>query len=87
MLPGVPPSKAWLDGAKAFLGIKEVHPKVTRILEILRKKEAGEITIEEHKEFLFLNDELLVAHEAIHGKTIQPSGEVAYYPETPPRSN
>jgi hypothetical protein len=55
-------------------------PDVARILEILRKKEAtGEITVAEHEEFFVLNDELLGAHEFIHGKIIHPTGEVGYW--------
>jgi hypothetical protein len=81
MLPGIPPSEPWLKGITGFCGIKEEHPSVVRILEILRKKEAaGEITFAEQKEFFVLNDELLGAHEFIHGKIIHPTGEVAYYP-------
>jgi hypothetical protein len=87
MLRGVPPSKPWLDEIKAFTGIEETHPHVVRILEILRKKEAGgEITAEENKEFLILNDELIAAHEFIHGKKIYPSGEIDSYPEMPSRA-
>jgi hypothetical protein len=86
MLPGIPPSEPWLAGITAFCGIKEDHPSVMRILEILRKKEgAGEITLTERKEFFVLNDELLGAHEFIHGKIIHPTGEVAYYPPLPVR--
>jgi len=86
MLPGVPPSEPWLAGITGFCGIKEDHPSVARILEILRKKEGtGEVTVAERKEFLVLNDELLAAHEFIHGKIIHPTGEVAYYPPLPVR--
>ena len=81
MFPRVPPSEPWLDSAKAHFGADENHPNVIRILEILRKKEAGDITIEEHKEFLILNDELTEAHEAIHGKRLYPSGEIISYPK------
>jgi hypothetical protein len=66
-LPDLAPSEAWLFSAKAFLGLDENHPKVARILEIIRKKEAGEITIEEHKEFVLLKTEL----EIVHGKRTQ----------------
>ncbi len=34
MVPGVPPSKAWLSGAKAGLRVDESDPKVARILDI-----------------------------------------------------
>jgi hypothetical protein len=82
MSPRVPPSKAWLDGIKGFMGISENHPSVIRILDILRNTEAdGEITTEERKEFHLLDDELHSAHEFIHGKIIYPTGEVAYYPK------
>jgi hypothetical protein len=86
MLPGIPPSEPWLAGITGFCGIKEDHPSVVRILEILRKKEAtGEATVAERKEFHVLNDELHSAHEFIHGKIIHPTGEVAYYPPLPTR--
>jgi polyhydroxyalkanoate synthesis regulator phasin len=71
MLPYLPRSEHWLASAKTHFGLTEDHPKGARILEILRKKEAGDITIEEHKEFLILNDELLEAHEAIHGRRLK----------------
>jgi hypothetical protein len=45
MLPYIPSSETWLSGAKRYYGLTEDHPKVARILEILRKKEAGEITL------------------------------------------
>lgn len=57
-LPGLDPHEALLLSAKSVMGFDENHPKVARILEILRKKEAGEITIEEHKEFVLLRTEL-----------------------------
>lgn len=69
-LPNVPPSAPWLAGAKKWFRVDEDDPKVTRILEILRKKESGEITVEEHKEFLRLNDEITPAWEAARGKLI-----------------
>jgi hypothetical protein len=81
MLPYVPGSETWLASAKTYFGLSESHPKVARILEILRKKEAGEITVQEHKEFFVLNDQLTNAHEFLYGKKIYPTGEVAYYPE------
>jgi hypothetical protein len=81
MLPSVPHSKPWLAGAKAHFAADENHPNVIRILEILRKKEAGDITIEEHKEFLILNDELTEAYETIHGRRLYPSGEIISYPK------
>jgi hypothetical protein len=76
MVPGVPPSKAWLVGARAGFGVDQSDPKVARIVEILGEKEVGEITIEEHKEFLLLNDELIIDYEAVHGKRIHPGGEL-----------
>jgi hypothetical protein len=83
---GVPPSKPWLAGITRSFGIREDHPSVVRILEILQKKEAtGDVTVAERKEFHVLNDELLEAHEFIHGKIIHPTGEVAYYPPLPVR--
>jgi hypothetical protein len=86
MLPGIPPSEPWFEGITGFCGVKGDHPNVVRILEILRKKEATrEITVAEHKEFFVLNDELLGAHEFIHGKIIHPTGEVTYYPPLPVR--
>jgi hypothetical protein len=85
-LPGVPPSKAWLSSVKTHLGIEEDHPNVMRVLEILRKKEAeGEISIEEHKEFIVLNDELHSAHQFLHGSRIYPTGELVSYPRMPTR--
>jgi hypothetical protein len=81
MLPYVPSSEHWLASAKTHFGLSEDHPKVARIWEILRKKEAGEITLQEHKEFQVLNDQLTNAHEFLYGKKMYPSGEVAYYPE------
>ena len=74
MVPSVPPSKAWLAGARAGFGVAETDPKVARIVEILRKNETGEITVEEHKEFLSLNDKIILGHEAVHGKRIHSSG-------------
>ena len=86
MLPGIPPSEPWLAGITGFCGIKEDHPSVVSILEILRNKEAaGEVAVAEYKEFFVLNDELLAAHEFIHGKIIHPTGKVAYYPPLPVR--
>jgi hypothetical protein len=85
MLPYVPGSETWLTSAKTYLGLSEDHPKVARILEILRKKESGEITVQEHKEFFLLNDQLTSAHEFLYGKKIYPSGEVDSYPEIPTR--
>lgn len=81
MLPYVPPSETWLTSAKTYFGFSENHPKVARILKILRKKEAGEITLQEHKEFFVLNDQLTNAHEFLYGKKIYPGGEVDSYPE------
>lgn len=85
MLPYVPNSETWLTSAKTYLGLSENHPKVARILEILRKKEAGEMTVEEHKEFFVLNDQLTSAHEFLFGKKMYPTGEVFSYPEMPTR--
>jgi hypothetical protein len=86
MHPGVPPSSPWLSSIKAHLHVEEDHPNVVRILQILRKGEAGEkITIEEHKEFLVLNDELLCAHQFLYGSRIRPTGELVRYPRMPTR--
>lgn len=86
MPPGVPTSGPWLASLKAHLGVQGDHPNVSRILEILRKKEAGgEITIEERKEFLVLNDELHCAHQFLYGSRIQPTGELVCYPRIPSR--
>jgi hypothetical protein len=86
MLPGVPPSSPWLSSVKAHLEIEDDHPNVVRILEILRKKEAGgKITIQEHKEFLVLNDELNSAHEFLYGNRIYPTGELVSYLKIPTR--
>jgi hypothetical protein len=74
IVPGLPPCEEWLAGARAGFGVDESDPKVARIVVILRKKETGEITIEEYKEFLSLNDELILGHEAVHGKKIHSSG-------------
>jgi len=65
-----------MASAEAHFGVEERNPRVARILEILSKKEAGEITTKEHRECLVLNDELLAAYETLHGKTIHPTGEV-----------
>ncbi len=81
MLPYVPGSEHWLASAKTHLGLSESHPKVARILEILRKKEAGEITVQEYKEFFALNDQLTNAHAFLYGQKMYPSGEVFSYPE------
>jgi hypothetical protein len=82
MVPGVPPLKPWLAGAKAGWGVDENDPKVKRIVEILKKKEEGEISTAEHKEFLLLNAELIAAYEDARGKRIHPAGElvVGYKP-------
>ena len=85
MLPYVPHSETWLTSAKTYFGLSENHPKVARNLEILRKKETGEITVQEHKEFFVLNDQLTSAHEFLYGKKIYPTGEVDSYPEMPTR--
>jgi len=69
-LPGVPPSGSWLVAAKQWFGVDENDPQVARIMEILRKKESSEITVDEHKEFLRLNDEITPAWEAARGKLI-----------------
>jgi hypothetical protein len=81
MLPYVPHTETWLTTAKTYFGLSENHPKVARILEILRKKEAGEITVQERKEFFVLNDQLTSAHEFLYGKKIYPTGEICSYPE------
>jgi hypothetical protein len=48
----------------------------SRVFSKSREKEAGqEVTREEHKEYLLLNDELAFAYAAVHGKRIYPSGE------------
>ena len=51
-----------MASAEAHFGVEERNPRVARILEILSKKEAGEITTKEHRECLVLNDELLAAY-------------------------
>jgi len=74
----IPPSKLWLDGAKANMRVDERNPRVARILEILRKREASGITTAEHKEFMVLNYQLLSAYGTLYGKTIYPTCEVTY---------
>lgn len=76
MVPGVPPLKPWLAAAKTGWGVDENDPKVKRIVEILKKKEEGDISITEHKEFLLLNSELIGAYESVHGKRVHPTGEL-----------
>jgi hypothetical protein len=75
MVPGVPALKPWLAAAKADWGVDENDPKVKRIVEILKKKEEGNISIAEHKEFLLLNSELIGSYESVHGKRVHPTGE------------
>jgi hypothetical protein len=70
MLPFVPLASSGLPARKHILA----HMRITR--GILRKKEAGDITIEERKEFLILDGELTEAHESIDGKRLYPSGEI-----------
>jgi hypothetical protein len=70
------PLKPWLPGAKAGWGVDENDPKFKRIVEILKKKEKGDISIPEHKEFPLLNSELVGAYESIHGKRVHPTGEL-----------
>jgi len=82
---GVPPSKAWLAEARAGFGVALSDPKVARIVDILKKKEGGEITIEEHKEFLLLNDDLIIDYEAVHGKRIHPGGGIVHGYKKPTR--
>jgi hypothetical protein len=76
MVPGVPPMKPWLAGAKVGWGVDEHDPRVRRVVEILKKKEEGEISTTEHKECLLLNAELIGTHEDAHGKRIHPTGEL-----------
>jgi hypothetical protein len=52
---------------------------------VIKPEGGSELTIEENKEFLLLNDELLAAHEFLHGKRIQPTGELVCYPPMPSR--
>jgi len=85
MLPQLPPSKPWLAGAKAGLGADENNPRVQRMLAILRRHEIAPVSIEEQKEFFLLNDELILDHEAIHGRRIHPSGEIVESGPTPTR--
>jgi hypothetical protein len=71
---GLPPSAPWLAGAKAGFGVDESNPTVVKILQILHQNEIAPVSVEEQKEFMSLNDELIHAHEAIHGKRIYLSG-------------
>lgn len=71
---GLPPSAPWLAGAKAGFGVDERNPIVARILQILHQNQIAPVSVEEQKEFLSLNDELIHAYEAIHGKKIYSSG-------------
>jgi hypothetical protein len=73
-MPTLPPRLPWLAGAKAGFGIDESNPVVVRILEILHRNEISPVSVEEQREFWVLNDELIDAHEAIHGKRIHFSG-------------
>ena len=41
--------------------------------------------MEEHKEFLVLNDELLSAHQFLYGSRVHPIGELVSYPRMPTR--